>query len=246
MYSRARCQTSQFGNWFGFAEFLSCVQISCQWGCGTYFDSFVAKFVATCVWNGYQISEINLFVSSCLRCLQEATGLPGAAAVHKERSGLVWWPAGCTGHLSKACVLVWMPGMQSQVPKVAILYQSISERPGFLQQEAGIHMNVDVRLGVAVLQALFAALRWEPGASQTGDRNLTRQEACISFLLLHFLLVLLGTTVFWWALPESSRRVAFIATSTLPGNLLDIFSPPTSSQIYWIRDCKGRAQPSVL
>ena len=54
---------------------------------------------------------------------------------------------------------VWVPGMQSQVSKVAILYQNVGERPGFLQQEAGIHMNVDIRLGVAVLQALFAALR---------------------------------------------------------------------------------------
>lgn len=54
---------------------------------------------------------------------------------------------------------VWMPGMQSQVPKVAILYQNVGERPEFLQQEAGIHTNVDIRLGVAVLQALFAALR---------------------------------------------------------------------------------------
>ena len=49
--------------------------------------------------------------------------------------------------------------MQSQVPKVAILYQNVGERPEFLQQEAGIHTNVDIRLGVAVLQALFAALR---------------------------------------------------------------------------------------
>lgn len=150
------------------------------------------------------------------------------------------------GISAKPVFWVWVPGMQSQVPKVANLYQNVGERPGFLQQEAGIHMNVDIRLGVAVLQALFAALRWELGASQTGDRNLTGHEACISFLLLHFLLVLLGTTVFWWALPEPFRRATFIVTSTLPGNLLDISSLPTSSQIYWIRNCRGRAQLSVL
>ena len=43
---------------------------------------------------------------------------------------------------------VWMPGIQSQVPNVAVLYQSVGEKPGFLQQEAGIHMNVDPGLGV--------------------------------------------------------------------------------------------------
>lgn len=86
MYSRTRCQAFQFGNWLGFAEFLSCVRISCQWGCGTYFDSFVAKFVATCVWNGYQISEINLFVSSPLALFGECHWFAGAAPIGKEGS----------------------------------------------------------------------------------------------------------------------------------------------------------------
>lgn len=76
----------------GFAEFLSCVQISCQWGCGTYFDSSVAKFVATCVWNGYQISEMNLFVSSLLALLGERHWWAGATLADEDGSALFAWP----------------------------------------------------------------------------------------------------------------------------------------------------------
>lgn len=76
----------------GFAEFLSCVQIPCQWGCGTYFDSSVAKFVATCVWNGYQISEMNLFVSSLLALFGERHWWAGATLVDKEGSAWCAWP----------------------------------------------------------------------------------------------------------------------------------------------------------
>lgn len=59
--------------------------------------------------------------------------MPGAAAIHKEAvQALFDGPAGCTGHLSKACVLsldAWHaePGAKGG--------HSV---PGNLQQEAGI------------------------------------------------------------------------------------------------------------
>lgn len=228
-------------------NFLSCVQISCQWGCGTYFDSFVAKFVATCVWNGYQISEINLFVSSPLMmsagchwfawsCSHQGGG--GQALFDGQQD--VW------GISAMPILWAWHPEPGAKCGR------SIPECPWEARISAARGWNPHecwpwARCGCP--QTVFvpsADFLLEFGALQTWDQSLTRQEACVSFLFWPVLLVLLGTTVLWRVLPESSRRVSLIATSTSPGNLLDIFSPPTSSQIYWIRDCRGVAQPPVL
>lgn len=153
MYSWTRCQAFQFGNWLGFAEFLSCVRISCQWGCGTYFDSFVAKFVATCVWNGYQISEINLFVSSPLALFGECHWFAGAAPIGKEGSLLfALWLSRAFGDQShgsprNTCDLCSEThGLESEVEDG----RSAAVCPGeanFSPRETVIYMSVGAGLG---------------------------------------------------------------------------------------------------
>jgi len=130
----------------GFAEFLSCVQISCQWGCGTYFDSSVAKFVATCVWNGYQISEMNLFVSSLLALFGERHWWAGATLADEKGVSLVCvaCPSACHGQLHGSDSeipgpWVWTSATWSQGPSVAIQNQDIHGRkPGLPLEWAGM------------------------------------------------------------------------------------------------------------
>lgn len=81
------------------------------------------------------------------RCLQDAIGLPGAAPIREEGVRPCLTASKMYG-ASQQC-LYSGPGIQSQVPNVAVLYQNVGEKPGFLQQEVGIHMNVDPGLGVA-------------------------------------------------------------------------------------------------
>lgn len=42
-----------------------------------------------------------------------------------------------------------VPGTRSPAMDVAVLYQHGHKKPGFLQQEAGIHINLDIGLNVA-------------------------------------------------------------------------------------------------
>lgn len=78
----------------------------------------------------------------CLELLPSAT----------QGSGLVLWPARCMGHLGNAC----LPGTQSQVPNVADLDQYVGKKPGLLEPEAGIHVNVDIGAGCGGPQIIFA------------------------------------------------------------------------------------------
>lgn len=49
-----------------------------------------------------------------------------------------------------------LPGTQSQVPNVADLDQYVGKKPGLLEPEAGIHVNVDIGAGCGGPQIIFA------------------------------------------------------------------------------------------
>lgn len=156
MYSRTRCQTSHFGSGLGFCWIPFVCPISCQWGCGTYFDSSVAKFVATCVWNGYQISEMDLFVSSRLALFGECHWWAGATLADKDGSVLFAWHvcqlamANCMGVTQKhlCSMLGHLPsGVRDPVWPFRI-GASMGRSQVSLCDGQKHHMNLDTKLDV--------------------------------------------------------------------------------------------------